>query len=271
MNDLNTANDSASRPHIILIHGAWQGSWAFSAWTPWLENAGWQVHAVDLPGNGHSRDHARAATLPGYTDHVVELLASLDAPAVVLGHSGGGMTASQVAEAMPERVRALVYLAGMMVPDGWGFADVIARCQQDNPGFDYQGVGQHLIWNETRTASHVPVDAAMALFLQDCEESAARDAAMRLAAQPESGRSMHNQLTPERYGRVPRIYVECTEDRSVSLPLQRCMQRLTPGADCISLACGHVPQLVRPELLTARLLPLLDALPMSNNPSAAMH
>ena len=243
--------------HLVLIHGAWQGSWAFDAWRPLLQAAGWQAHAVDLPGNGA---HAEGqADLAGYTRHVLQHMERLDAPAVVLGHSGGGITASQVAEATPERVAALVYLAGMMLPSGCSYGALVAQCRAADTGFTYQGVDAHLKWDAVRQSSRVPADAAQQLFLHDCDPSAAAQAAARLTSQPESGRAMVNQLSAQRFGRVPRVYVECLHDRSVTLPLQRRMQALTPGAQRISLACGHVPQLACPSTLTEVLLPVLQA------------
>ena len=261
---------TAQKPPIVLIHGAWQGSWVFSTWAPFLERQQWQVHAVDLPGNGHSTDHFRPATLQGYTDHVLALLETLDAPAVIAGHSGGGITATQVAEAAPERVRALVYLAGMMLPSSMSFRDLVRDAEQTTPGFDFSGIGPHLIWNDTRTQSCVPAEAAMALFLQDCDQDAARAAAGRLTPQTETGRAMHNQFSAPRHGQVPRIYVECTQDRSIALPLQRSMQELSPGAARVTLDCGHVPQLARPALLTERLMPLLNAIPLHRSFSTAL-
>ena len=61
-------------------------------------------------------------------------------------------------------------------------------------------------------------------------------------------------LTPERFGRVPRIYVEALNDRSVVLEVQRQMQHLSPGAQILSIDSGHVPQLAQP----ARLADMLD-------------
>lgn len=246
-----------SSAHIVLIHGAWQGSWAFAAWRPYLAQAGWQVHAVDLPGNGHSTS-TQPATLEGYTAHVVALLRSLDGPAVVVGHSGGGLTASQVAEAAPECVQAVVYLAGMMLPSGWALEDIIQDCAQHDPSFHYTGVLPALQWNAERTSSCVPAATALALFVHDCAPSAAAAAVAQLTPQPDTGRSMRNQLSAARFGRVPRVYVECLDDRSITLPLQRSMQRHTPGAHRISLPCGHVPQLACPEALTRALLPVLQ-------------
>ncbi|RMX08934.1 alpha/beta hydrolase [Corticibacter populi] len=247
---------------MVLIHGAWQGSWAFEAWMPMLQAAGWQVHAVDLPGNGIRQDAWPPAQpvrvdLDAYVAHVAELLAGLDGPAVVLGHSGGGITASQVAEHCPERVLALVYLAGMMLPDGMDFGALIEACRREQPGFVYAGIGPHLEWDAMHQASRVPPAAAGRIFLHDCTPEQAAAATRRLCWQPEGGRAMRCRLTAQRYGRVPRIYVECLRDRSVLHELQRCMQNLSPGALRITLDCGHVPQLACPALLTERLLPAL--------------
>jgi len=247
--------------HIVLVHGAWQGSWAFGAWQPLLAQRGWRVHAVDLPGNGwHDRGAAPAANLASYTAHVGELIVGLDAPVVLVGHSGGGITASQVAETWPDRVAALVYLAGMMLPSGMSFGQLCEQVAQENPGVDLAGITPWLDWNAERSATTVRTEGALRCFVHDCEPEAARRAAGLLRAQPEGGRAMHNTLSAQRFGRVPRVYVECRDDRSVLLPLQRHMQALSPGAAQISLDCGHVPQLAQPEALSAALLPVVEPL-----------
>jgi pimeloyl-ACP methyl ester carboxylesterase len=245
----------------VLIHGAWQGSWSWDAWLPYLRQRGWQAHAVDLPGNGcDPRDHTppEQVTLERYTAHVLDLLRRLDGPAVVLGHSGGGITASQVAEAAPERVACLVYLAGMMLPDGCSYAGLLARSRQLQPTLDPAGIGPHLQWSDDGAVSSVPPQAARDIFLHDATADAALRAIARLRPQPEGGRAMAPRLSMARYGSVPRVYVEALQDRSVLLPLQRLMQSLAPGALRLSLDCGHVPQLVRPRELSDLLLPVLE-------------
>jgi len=235
---------------LVLIHGAWQGSWAFDAWRPLLEARGWRTVAVDLPdllpqaGDG----------LDCYAAHVADVLAAQPGPCVVLGHSGGGLTASQVAELVPDRVAALVYLVGMMLPSGMSFSDLIDA----QPTSDFGGIVPHLERLEGGTVTAVPPEAALDIFLHDCPPDAARIAAAKLRPQPEAGRAVTPRLTAERYGRVLRIYVEATQDRSIDIRLQRAMQALSPGATRITLDCGHVPQLALPDLLTERLCDALD-------------
>lgn len=246
--------------HLVLVHGAWQGSWAFAAWRPLLEARGWHVHAVDLPGNGWGPLGDAPADLASYTAHVAGLVRSIDAPVIVVGHSGGGLTASQVAEELPERIAGLVYLAGMMLPSGMGFGELVRDVAAQTPDADLAGITPWLEWNAARTHTAVRPEGALRCFVHDCEPGAARGAAALLRPQPETGRAMCNRLSATRFGRVPRIYVECRDDRSVWLPLQRRMQQLSPGATCLPMDCGHVPQLAQPERLTALLLPELEAL-----------
>lgn len=257
----STSASGARVRDIVLIHGAWQGSWAFDAWRPFLDAAGWRVHGIDLPGNGHApAGIQRPATLAGYTEHVCDVLAALDRPAVVLGHSGGGIVASQVAQALPDRVAALVYLAGMMLPSGLSYADLIAQASADDPGWIYRGIAPHLRWSADGSVSAVDPDGALEIFLHDCPPDAARAAAALLTPQPESGRAIVNELSAQRFGRVPRVYVACRNDRSVPWALQQRMQRLQPPRASIALDCGHVPQLACPDVLTQAMLPALQAL-----------
>ncbi|PXW23161.1 alpha/beta fold hydrolase [Paraburkholderia caballeronis] len=235
---------------MLLVHGAWQGSWAWDAWLPELAARGWPAHAVDLPGNGADpqRDAAHpAVSLQTYVDALQAGLAAFDGPAVVVAHSGAGVPVSQLAEALPDKVACIVYVAGMMLPSGLGYADFVEASAADVPGAE--GIAPYLLWSDDRATTEVPPQAALDVFLHDCPPDAARRAAAKLTPQRESGRALVATLTDERFGRVPRIYVEALRDRSVLLPLQRRMQALVPGALVRSIDCGHVPQLARPAEL----------------------
>lgn len=241
---------------VVLIHGAWQGSWAWEAFTPFLAQVGHEPVAVDLPGNGSDATLSAAVSLELYVDHVAAVLGRTG-PAHLVGHSGGGLVASAVAEAVPERVRSLTYVAGMMLPSGMAFADLVREMLPEHP--QAAGIGPHLVWSADRLTSMVPRAAALACFFQDCPPDAAEEAAARLRPQPEGGRAVAATLTPERFGRVPRLYVEAEADLSVAPVLQQRMQALVPGAEIAVLPTGHVPQLAAPRLLAEAMLPFLAA------------
>ena len=237
--------------NAILIHGAWQGSWGWSRVLPIFARYGWRVQAVDLPGNGADATPPADVTLDLYVDHVLKIAETLDGPLAIIAHSGAGVVASQIGEAIPDRISCLVYVAGMMLPSDTGFADIIARLLPEHP--NAIGIGRHLIWSADRLASSIRPEDAIDVFYHDCAPSDAQWAARRLTPQPERGRAVKPRLTDSRYGRIPRIYVEAALDRSVIPEAQRLMQQLSPGARRIVMNTGHAPQLAQPEVLVERL------------------
>src|SRR3546814_12360160 len=80
---------------FVLIHGAWQGAWAWERVVPLLERAGHRALALDLPGNGTDATPAGAVTLMLYADHVARSIDRVEGPVVVVGHGLGGAGAAQ--------------------------------------------------------------------------------------------------------------------------------------------------------------------------------
>jgi pimeloyl-ACP methyl ester carboxylesterase len=242
---------------LILIHGAWQGSWAWSRFLPVVAEAGFRVEAIDLPGNGSDLTPAAEVSLDRYVAHVGGRIQSDEDPVVLMAHSGGGVIASEVAERLSDRVKGVIYVAGMMLPSGGTFGDVVGPLVAGDPSA--AGIRPHLVWSPDGLISTVPADAARRIFYQDCTQEDAQSACARLTPQPEGGRAVSPRLTPKRFGTVPRLYVETRQDRSVVLAAQRRMQVMVPGAAVVSLDSGHAPQLAMPEKLAACVIPWLAA------------
>ena len=246
----------AAADPAILIHGAWQGAWVWDRLTPLLaRTAGIVPVAVDLPGNGRDGVKPCDGSLEMYVAHVGGVLRKLGRRASLVAHSGGGVVASAVAERFPEQISRIAYVAGMMLPSGMAFADLVAEAKRDHP--DAAGVGPHLVWSHDRLSSRVPIQVALAYFFHDCPTAEAALAAQKLTPQPDRGRAVRTKLTARRFGRIPRLYVEAEADRAVIPPLQRRMQALVPGADVVTLPTGHAPHLAAPRLLADVLTPFL--------------
>lgn len=235
---------------IVLIHGAWAGSWVWDSLQDGLRNAGHRPHAVDLPGNGSDATPLAEVSLERYVEHVGALIEKLPGPIQLVAHSGGGVTATAVAERHAEHIAGVSYVAGMMLPSGKGFGELCAELSHDFP--EASGIGPYL--EPAIGGSRVPSDAACAVFFHDAPAQAALSAARRLTVQPDGGRDIAAHWTAERFGRLPRLYLEATRDRSVLPLVQQRMQQLVPGAERVALDCGHAPQLAAPQALLAALL-----------------
>src|SRR4028119_769526 len=103
---------------FVLIHGAFHGAWCWDKATPFLEQGGHEVVALDLPGHGEDQTPAVEVTLEAYASRVVESLDAMPGPVVLVGHSLSGTVISQVAERRPEKIDKLVYLCALLLPSG---------------------------------------------------------------------------------------------------------------------------------------------------------
>lgn len=242
---------------LLLIHGAWQGSWVWEALLPHLENLGMDAVAIDLPGNGADDTKPGDVSMETYLGFIENQLNTLGDRAVLVGHSGGGMVATAAAERFPDRVSALIYIAGMCLPQGTDFGELQERIA--GPGGEF-GISSSIRQAPDQLTSTVPVDAAVQFFLHDVDSTVAKAAALRLTPQPEGGRFITSPTTADNYGRVPKLYIEATLDRSVILPAQRLMQSFVPDMTVVSIESGHVPQVGQPANLAALISQFLDGL-----------
>lgn len=231
---------------FILIHGSWHGGWCFDPLRARLEAAGHRVLAPDLPGMGGDAATLGATTLGLWADWVADLCRSAtERPLVLLGHSRGGLVISEAAERAPEAIDTLVYLCAMMLPDGMSRAQ-FKLDEGPNPAFDAL-ITPVADGHGTRITGPDPA----AVFAQLSPPELVIPAMARLVDEPHGPRSTPLSLTPERFGRVPRLYIECTDDRTIPIASQRRMQALVPGARVETLWADHSPYLSRPEALAS--------------------
>lgn len=240
--------------HVVLVHGAWAGSWVWDTILASLRTAGHTPHALSLPGVGKWGEDD--VTLDDVAGAVADYVTELDEDVVLVGHSGGGIVVTQVAEMLPDRVIGVAYVAGMMLPCGVDFGMLCDGLGLEPP----VGISKWLRPTTDARGTVVPIEAAVAVFFHEAGVADAIGAARRLAPQLETARLMGPTWTAERFGSVPRLYVEATLDRSVPIATQREMQRLVPGAEVVTLESDHAPQLSAPEGFATALIRWLASL-----------
>jgi len=97
--------EAASRPTIVLVHGAWAGTAGWDDVVARLQKAGYQTRT---PALGLQSTYADVATVEATLD-------TIPGDKILIGHSYGGSVISQAAAGRPD-VLALVYTAAF-VPD----------------------------------------------------------------------------------------------------------------------------------------------------------
>jgi pimeloyl-ACP methyl ester carboxylesterase len=88
------ATDS-DRPPLVFVHGLGHGAWCWENWQDAAAEAGYASYAVSLRGHGGSGGRLRTAMMRHYVDDVVRTASALPRPAVLIGHSMGGLVVQQ--------------------------------------------------------------------------------------------------------------------------------------------------------------------------------
>ena len=110
----------------VLVHGAWGGGWKYARVAQALRARGHVVFTPTLTGQGE-RAHLSNAAI-NLTTHVTDILNVIhceDLSDIVLaGHSYGGMVITAVADEIPDKIAALVYLDAFVPDDGKSLFDL---------------------------------------------------------------------------------------------------------------------------------------------------
>ena len=117
---------------FVLVHGAWHGSWCWKRVRRALQARGHEVFTPTLTGVGE-RSHllSRHVNLDTHIGDVVNLIRWEELSDVVLcGHSYGGCVVSGVADRVPNRIGALVYLDAFLLEDGECLHDTLPPSQR---------------------------------------------------------------------------------------------------------------------------------------------
>jgi pimeloyl-ACP methyl ester carboxylesterase len=231
--------------NIVLLHGSWHGAWCWYKVSPLLQSQGHQVHVPDLPAHGRAWRFARGrTTLACMAQHVCTVLDALDAPALLVAHSRGGIVASTVAEMRPRQLHGMVYLAAYMLRSGERVADFFHRDKDSL-------VPPNIRISKATLTDSLAEEAYRPALYADCADADVELARTLLTPEPSLPALTRLRLSEKNYGAVPRHYIELTQDKAVSLPLQRRMIAASPCASVSSIAASHSAYFSRPEELAA--------------------
>lgn len=105
---LNYAEGPANGPPLVLLHGLGRRWQVFMPVIPAL-SLRWHVFVLDLSGHGKSGRVVRGYRGTQYAEDIARFLRErVSEPAVLFGHSLGGLLAMWIAQHNPELVRALI-------------------------------------------------------------------------------------------------------------------------------------------------------------------
>ncbi len=226
---------------FLLVHGAWHDRRCWEPLVSVLRARGHNVAAPTLPGHGSETRNPFSVSMKVYGAHVNAVASALPGEVICVGHSLGGMVISQAAELRPELYHRLVFLAAI-VPDGKsGLAKIAGRDTETLL------VPERVSVNWWKGTMSVPPENVHPIFYQDCPQDMMPGVISTLCPQPIRAMLSPVRTTEGRFGSVSKAYLECSEDRAISLSHQREMQTYTQFDKVDCLPSSHSPFLSMPE------------------------
>ncbi len=228
---------------FILVHGAWHGAWCWHRIVARLQSQGHVVLAPDLHGLGRDFTPLGEVTLAGWTGQITQLIDDSPGPVILVGHSRGGLIISEAAEKRPDRIHSLVYLTAFLLRSGEQLHGSVAATDPNSL------VGPHMIVASDHLSASVADASVKEAFYGECSAEDVVLAKSLLRPEPLAPLVTPLHLTDERFGSVPRIFIECLRDRAITLPSQRAMQEALPCKQTFHLDTDHSPFFSRPDEL----------------------
>ncbi|MFE2378151.1 alpha/beta hydrolase [Streptomyces sp. NPDC059398] len=233
---------------FVLVHGAWHSSAQWSATQRALAGLGAASLAVDLPGHGFDAPLPSGYLLPGQPGLLTEksrlATVTLDDCAeavlrvlrqvrhhrtvVLVAHSAGGGPASLAAEWAPELVDRVVYLSAFVPAGRPRFSDYLGSPENAT------ALGQNLNLGDPGALGAVRINplSPSPAYLDELRETHYHDTPLdrfdrwRSALSPDLPLAIPTTpvtVTAARWGRLPRTFLRCAEDRALAPAVQDLM------------------------------------------------
>ena len=241
------ATAQAGAQTFVLVHGAWHGGWCWSRVADRLRASGHQVFTPTQTGLGE-RKHlmSKDITLDVFVKDIANLIEAEELSNVVLvGHSFGGMAISGVADAMPDKIRHLVYLDSLMVEGG------------KSP---FDGLPPDVVAARRKAAEEssgglsLPAPPASAFGVSDPKD--AEWVKRRLTPHPLGTYTSPLNIKGPVGNNLPRTYIACTNPSYAALENSRKWVKAQTGWRWAEISTGHNAMVMQPEELTRMLISL---------------
>ena len=226
---------------FILLHGAWHGSWCWKLTKSLLTDQDHIVLTPDLPGSGNDTTPIKKVSLSLYVKKLVTLINSCNDNVILVGHSMSGIVISAIAEEIPNKISILVYLCAFMPQNNQCLFD-IRKSDINHSLIELEFSHDNL--------SHMPKNNCIETALYGrCGKEEIEFAKFKLKPQAAIIAQTRVSLSEIKFGAVPKIYIECTEDKALSIHLQREMIKAHPRTKVYSINADHSPFLSAPKIL----------------------
>jgi pimeloyl-ACP methyl ester carboxylesterase len=232
-----SASVRGAKPTVVLIHGAFADASGWAAVITRLQDRGYPVLAPANPLRGVASDSA----------YVASILATIEGPVILVGHSYGGEVITNAALGNPN-VKALVYVAAF-APD---LGETSGQLSTMFPGS--QLTPANLVFRpfpisdtQTGTDAYINPTVFRAVFCADLPRTTA--AVMAVSQRPGSLSTLGEPSGVPAWKTIPSWYLVAGQDNAIPPASERFMANRM-GAHTVEIASSHVAMISHPGVVT---------------------
>jgi pimeloyl-ACP methyl ester carboxylesterase len=239
------AAPNAPRPTVVLVHGAFADASSWSGVATRLIHSGYPVIAPAIP----MRD------LAGDAAYLSSVLATIEGPVILVGHSYGGAVITDAATGNPN-VRALVYIAGFALDNGESLADISGAYPDSDLGPNLQTRQYPLADGSSGTDLYINPTAFRAVFARDV--ATATTAVMAVTQRPLSVAAFTGKSSVPAWQTIPTWYMVATKDRAIDPAAERFMASRA-SAHTLEVKSSHAVLVSHPNTVAGFIASAADA------------
>jgi pimeloyl-ACP methyl ester carboxylesterase len=203
---MSLTSASPDKPTVVLVHGAFAESSSWNGVISRLVADGFPVLAAAVPLRGVKSD----------SEYLAGVLAGIEGPLVLVGHSYGGLLIGTAAEGN-ERVAALVFVGGYALEPGENAAGLTGRYEGGTLGetlvaFDLPGGGKDLYIAQDKYRDQFAADVS--------EEESLR---MAVTQRPITESALNETVEAAAWRTIPSWFLFGELDKNIPVALHRFM------------------------------------------------
>ncbi|WP_067568207.1 alpha/beta fold hydrolase [Nocardia acidivorans] len=228
--------DGQPKPTVVLVHGAFADASGWEAVAARLHRRGFPVLAVPNPLRGLAYD----------TAYVQGLLAGVEGPKILVGHSYAGAVISNAAPSVAD-VDALVFVAAFVPDEG----EALGGLLETHPDSTVPPLPQQ-VFQYTRpdgsTGTEVWLDQAQFATAFAADVDAATAAYLAVSQRPVAAEAFGEPATAAGWKSTPSWALVATKDQAIAPSLERFMAQRA-GAQISEVDSSHAVMVSHPEVV----------------------
>ena len=234
-----TPATAATKPTVVLVHGAFADSSSWNGVIALLTSDGYSVIAAANPLRGLHAD----------AEYLRSVLDSVNGPTVVAGHSYGGTVMSEAADGHPQ-VTALVYVASFSPEEGESTGELAAKFPGNELGPALNAVPFTTADGQNATDLYIQQDKFREVFAADVPHDVAE--LMAVTQRPIVAGALEEKATHTAWKTIPTWNLVTTQDLAVPAQSQRFMAQRAKS-HTVEVDASHAVTVSQPDAV-ARLI-----------------